>query len=241
MQRDIDRIFERAARAPHRVNQSVLDRITTSVHSSLAPVQPLPATRTLTLRLLLLCAAVALGGAARLGFFGFQALGLAEGVTILSVLVALACLAARECVSWWIPASRHYLGPGPLVALACVALLCTFGLFLRDYHAERFFSAGIVCLSVGVLHAIPAACLASWLLRRGFLVDVVSGGAIAGALGGIGGVAMLELHCPNLEAPHVLLWHAGVVPLSAMAGALVGWAIDARRSHILDRRGNRSG
>jgi hypothetical protein len=33
---------------------------------------------------------------------------------------------------------------------------------------------------------------------------------------------MLELHCPNFQALHILIWHVAVVPMSAAAGALLG-------------------
>jgi hypothetical protein len=36
---------------------------------------------------------------------------------------------------------------------------------------------------------------------------------------------MLELHCQNFQAAHVLVWHIAVVPLSGAAGALVAWAL----------------
>jgi hypothetical protein len=33
---------------------------------------------------------------------------------------------------------------------------------------------------------------------------------------------MLELHCPNLQAAHILVWHTAVVPVSAALGTLLG-------------------
>ena len=228
--REINRILDRAASVPDRVEPAVLDRIAKSIQSSLVPVQPLPGTGVLALRVLLVCAAIACVGAARLGFSGFRALGLLERVTIFPALVALMCLAARELVSYWIPASRHYLTPAVLVALASATLLALFGSMFHDYHVEHFLSAGVVCLSLGVAHAIPAACVAAGFLRRGLLSEVLSGTAMAGAFGGLGGVALLELHCANLEAPHILLWHVAVVPVSALLGALVGWIINARQT-----------
>ena len=228
---EIDRALETAARLahgssglPHNVPPAVLDRIVTSIHSSLHPVRPAPGTSALVAGLLLLCAAVALAGAARSGFFGFLALDVAERVIVLSTLTLLAGIAARELVGQWIPGSRHYLAPGWLVALVSATLLCVFASLFDDYHATRFVSAGLICLSVGVLHALPAACLAAWFLRRGLAVEPVSAGAIAGTFGGLSGVTLLELHCANLEAPHVLFWHVAVVPVSAALGALVGWA-----------------
>jgi hypothetical protein len=226
--REIDKVFENAARLTQGVRPAVLERIAASVHASLHPVRPAPRTWVLIAGLLLLGAAVALAGAARSGFSGFQALGLGERVIILSMLAMLAWIAARELVSHWTPGSRRYLAPGALVALISATLLFVFAFLFDDYHTARFFSGGVICLSVGVLHAIPAACLAAWLLRRGFAVEAVAAGAIAGTFGGLSGVTMLELHCPNLEAPHVLFWHVAVVPVSAALGALVGWAVNAR-------------
>jgi hypothetical protein len=55
----------------------------------------------------------------------------------------------------------------------------------------------------------------------------------AGTLAGLAGVGMLELHCPNFQATHILVWHTAVVPVSAALGALLGWTIRFRaRSHI---------
>jgi hypothetical protein len=41
-------------------------------------------------------------------------------------------------------------------------------------------------------------------------------------LAGLAGLAVLELHCANFEALHVLVWHTLVVPVSAGFGALIG-------------------
>jgi hypothetical protein len=227
MDRDIDRALESAARLPNRVPPAVLDRIEASIQSSLHPVRPTPSTSVLTAGMLLLCAAVALAGATRFGFFGFQALSVTARVIILSILALLTGIAARELVSHWTPGSRHYLTPRWLVAWVCATLLGVFALLFSDYHATHFISAGLICLTVGLLHAAPAAGLAAWFLRRGLAVEPVAAGAIAGTFGGLSGVTMLELHCANLEAPHVLFWHVAVVPVSAALGALAGWAIRA--------------
>jgi hypothetical protein len=228
--REVDEALARATRHSRSADPAVLDRITAAIHSSLQPVRPLRGRRALTGTLILICTAVSFAGAARLGFFGVQALGPVQRMVILPVLAALAWLTASELVSHWIPGSRHHLTPQALVALATGIVVSVFGLLFHDYQAQHFISAGIVCLCAGVLQAIPVAGLAAWLLRRGFAVDLISAGAIAGTLGGISGVAMLELHCPNLEAPHVLVWHSAVVPVSATVGALVGWSIQAWKS-----------
>jgi hypothetical protein len=60
--------------------------------------------------------------------------------------------------------------------------------------------------------------------QTGFAVNPVSAGFVAGAVGSLTGVTFLELHCPLFEAPHLLVWHTAVVPVSAMTGAALGWA-----------------
>ena len=226
---EVDRALERLAPTGRAVRPVVLERIATAIKGSLHPVRPLPGPWLLTVALLILGAAVAFAGAARAGLTGLDA----RRLIVLLLLVVLAGAVARDLVSRWIPGSRHYLAPGALVVLVCAALLLAFGVLFDDYRSERFLSSGIVCLSIGVAHAIPAAGLAAWLLRRGLALRPAAAGALAGTLGGLSGVAMLELHCPNLEAPHLLVWHVAVVPVSAGLGALVGWVL-ALRARRLD-------
>jgi len=87
-----------------------------------------------------------------------------------------------------------------------------------------------VCLTAGLLHAIPAALASRLILRRGFAVNAVAAGLVSGTLAGLAGVTMLELHCANLEALHVMLWHTAVIPVSGAAGALLGRLSRSRES-----------
>src|SRR5208337_572621 len=99
------------------------------------------------------------------------------------------------------------------------ALVAVFAALFHDYRTVDFVHQGIVCLAAGLILAIPAG-LASWLvLRRGFAVNSVAAGLVAGALAGLAGVTMLELHCQNFEALHVMLWHTAVIPVSGAVGA----------------------
>jgi hypothetical protein len=68
------------------------------------------------------------------------------------------------------------------------------------------------------------------VLRRGFAVDPRAAGLAAGSLAGLAGVAMLELHCANFEAPHVMLWHTAVIWVAA-AAATIGAQLLHRRIH----------
>lgn len=220
----IDEILKQGAEAPSDVDPALLDRVGKSIESSLRPVRPLPPGWVLTCGLFLTCFTVAVAGAGRLGLAGVQTMNVLERAMIFPVLGILIWLAATACVSKMIPGSRHRVAPGVLLGGTCVALLAIFAVLFHDYRTENFVHQGIACLTAGVLFAIPAGILSWLLLRRGFAVNPIAAGLVAGTLAGLAGVTMLELHCPNFEAPHVMLWHTAVIPVSAVGGALLAWA-----------------
>lgn len=226
----IDDAFNRAVRAPDQLDPASLQRVADSIRSSLRPVRPLPSTWLLASGLVLICAAVAVAAAAAAGLHGVEKMSGWERALIFSTLGLLAWLGATEFANAMIPGSRRRISAGVLLAVSCVTLLAAFSLLFHDYRVERFVSAGIACLMTGLLYAIPAGLLSWLLLRRGVSLNSVSAGFVAGTLAGLAGVGMLELHCPNFEAAHVLVWHTAVVPLSAALGALVGWALRFRKT-----------
>lgn len=222
--REIDEILKQAARAPHGVDAGLLERVAGSIGPSFGPVRPRPPAWVLAGALTLICAAVGLAGAARAGLHGIQKLSGLERSLIFPVLGIFIWLAATACVSETIPGSRRRVAPGVLLGAGCVALLGVFAVLFHDYRTEHFVRQGIACLTAGLLHAIPAG-IASWLLlRRGFAVNATGAGLVAGTLAGLAGVTMLELHCPNFEAPHVMLWHTAVIPISGGVGAMLARA-----------------
>jgi hypothetical protein len=226
--REIDEALERIAQTPHELESALLGRIADSIKSSLRPVRPLPPTWILACGLALVCVAVALAGAARAGFYGIEKMSLLQRALIFPILGLLVWVAGTVFVNEMIPGSRRRLSPGGLLGMASVVLVGVFALLFRDYRTEHFISAGIVCLLTGLLHAIPAALLSWLVLRRGFVVNPISAGLVAGTFAGLAGVGVLELHCANFEVTHILVWHTAVVPLSGAAGVLVAWALRFR-------------
>jgi hypothetical protein len=227
---DVDKVLQKTSRAASQVDPALLSGIADSINSSLRPVRPLPPTWILTGELAVICAAVAMTAAARTGFYGVEKLGLWERVLIFSTLAILVWMTGKEFVRQLIPGSRQPLSVGSILTIGSAALLGVFAMVFRDYRTDHFISAGIACLLTGLLLAFPAACMSGLLLRRGFAVNPVAAGLGGGALAGLCGVTMLELHCPNFQALHVLVWHTAVLPGSAAAGALVGWALYRRSS-----------
>jgi hypothetical protein len=220
--REIDEILKQAAEAPHSLDPALLDRIAGSIGSPLRPVSPLPPAWVLASGLILICASIALAGAARAGIYGIPKLSVLERALIFPALGIFIWVAATACVAEFIPGSRRRVAPGVLLGAGSLALVAVFAVLFHDYRIDRFVSQGVVCLAAGLFHAIPAA-FASWLLlRRGFAVNSVAAGLVMGILAALAGVTMLELHCPNLQAFHVIVWHTAVIPVSGAAGALPG-------------------
>lgn len=232
--RDIDREMDdvlNAARIPDGPAPQTLERIAVRLRTSMRPVRPLPPAWLLIAVLLLVCAAVALLGAARGGFFGFEKMTAFQGVLVFAALGLFAWAAASESVLAVIPGSRRRFSTAAMLCFGCGALLAVFAAAFREREVTHFFAAGVVCLAIGLLHALPAGLLGWLVLRRGFAVQPVSAGLATGTLAGLAGVGMLELHCPNFQAAHALVWHTAVIPLSAALGALIaGIGSRARRA-----------
>lgn len=223
-QRDINDVLKRAAGAAPEVDSGLLDRVARSIGAELRPVRPLPPVWVLVTALAAACLGVAFAGGAVLGLHGIQAMSLTDMALIFPALGILIWLAAAVSVGEMIPGSRHRMSPAVLLAGGCLAITVVFALLFHNYRVERFVPQGLACLTAGLLLAIPMACAGWLILHRGFAVDSPAAGIAQGTLAGLAGLGMLELHCPNFEAPHVMVWHTGVLLLSGAAGALLVWA-----------------
>jgi hypothetical protein len=221
---EIDRILERG---PHEVDAALLSRVTASIGASLRPVRPMPSAWVLVGGLLSISVVVALVYARQLGMYGLHKLSGAEAGAIFSVLGIFACLAAMMSVGEMTPGGRR-MNPAMLLVVVMVGWVFLTAVLFRDYDMGAFVRQGYPCLRAGLITAIPTGVGAWLVLRRGFAVNPVSAGLAAGTFAGLAGLVMLELHCPNFRAPHVMVWHTAVIPVSGLMGALA--ALSFRRS-----------
>ena len=218
--RELDRLLHDAT-PPPGPRAEVVEAIAGSIAGSMRPARPLPAPFVLAAELVLICAATGFAGAAPLGLFGMTKMTLPERCGVLGALAILTLLVAPELVRTMIPGSRRRMSSGMLLATVALSMEAVLFACFRDFHTSRFFHAGIVCLSLGTLTALVTGLFAWVVLRRGFAVDQNAAGLVGGTLAGIAGVTMLELHCPNFQTAHLLVWHVGVLLLSAGLGMLV--------------------
>jgi hypothetical protein len=227
--REIDNILKRAAEALPQVHPAVVDRAAAAVASRAGAVRPVPPPWVWKCGLFLIWVLVAAGGGIALGLHGIAKMSALESVTIFAELGILTWLAVGACVTEITPGSRRIVAPWILGLAGCAALAAVFALLFSDYAMERFVAHGMTCLTAGLLFAVPVWIAAAWMLHRGFPVNPAASGTAKGILAGLAGVAMLELHCGNLEAPHVMVWHTGVLIISVAAGAVLGATVGRPR------------
>lgn len=231
--KDVDDVLQQAAATIPPVDPALLDRISGSIGPTLSPVRPLQPPWLLVTALVIVCIGVASLGGTLLGLHGIHKMSAAEIALIFPVLGVLIWLAAAVSVKQVIPGSRHLMTPLASVAIGCAALIAVFALLFQDWRSERFISQGVACLSAGLMLGIPAAFLSWLVLRRGFATNPLVAGFAQGALAGLAGVSMLELHCQNFETLHVMVWHTAVLPLAGAAGALLVWTSRSQTKNLL--------
>jgi hypothetical protein len=227
MPENLDRIFADSG-AGHQVDPKLLGLISGRILPGLRPVRPLAPAKAMVTGLLLLCAAVGIAGAAIFGMYGIHKLSGEESASIFAVVSLFAWLAASQSAAEMVPGSLRIVNPRVLVCAGCVALVAVFASLFGGYAMDGFVQKGVPCLRGGLLFAAPAGTGTWLILRRGFAVDATAAGLAAGTLAGLAGVTMLELHCPNLRAIHIIAWHVAVIPVSAVAGALLARALTSR-------------
>jgi hypothetical protein len=236
---DIDAIL---AENPREVDPAVLKCISSSIGKSLQPVRPIAPVWMLASVLFLISAGIAVVSGLSLGMYGFHKLNGTERGALFPALAIFTWLAALLSVAEMTPGGFRWknpilvrpvmTNPARLLLIIMAAWIAVDAILFQDYQMVSFVPDGIPCLRAGLVVAIPTG-FASWLvLRRGFAVNATGSGLAAGTLAGLAGLSMLELHCANLHAMHVMVWHTAVIPLSAVMGALLAKSIVHRASAI---------
>jgi len=162
-------------------------------------------------------------GAYRMGAFAISVMTPLQTAAILAGLAASASLLAYSLVHQMVPGSRHRISPEFVPAGVMVLLLLAITGLFQFQHDPRFWARSWACFSAGTPYALFATVPFWLLLRRGAILSPRMTGAAAGLLAGLVGTSVLEIHCPNLDAWHILLGHLGVSVLGAIAGLAIGY------------------
>jgi hypothetical protein len=224
---EMDELFDNMRQPGNdEAGAQVMDAIRANVLSDTKAVRPLPANSVLAAVFFLIVAGVALLGGVIAKPHGFVLMSLAAKVGIFGALTVVIAFAALMTARSMRPGSGS-LHAGLLTAAALILLEIVFFSVFQSYDVSGFIPAGLVCLGLGLAYAVPTAAMAWLVIRRGYVVDPAKAGLLIGMAGGLGGLGMLEFHCPLLTVPHAALWHVAVVVVSLFGGWMFGvWRLN---------------
>jgi hypothetical protein len=152
--------------SPQALRPGVSDRVHSSIPATIARIRPLAPAALWIILFLLLFAGIGVGAAARFGIYGWPVLSMAPRKLIFSALLAVSVWAAFATAHQMLPGSRT-TPSGVLLLLTLLSMEIVFFLVFDDYSLGQFFRAGLRCLGLGMLTAVPAGIVVWLLVRRG--------------------------------------------------------------------------
>ena len=215
---------------------TTLRQIANGMAASLRPVRPVaPARYFLGAFVGIIVSIVALS-VYRMGAFAVAAMTLLQTVTILSAMAISTGLLAYSLVHQMVPGSRHRIPPRLLPVAITISLTIGITVLFQFQYERNFWGNAWACIRAG----IPIGALAAvpfWLmLRRGAILSPSMTGAATGLLAGLVATSVLEMHCPNLDAWHILVSHLGVAILCALDGLVIGLAADVKGAPLTSHK-----
>ncbi len=207
-------------------SESRLEAIHGSVLQDLKPVRPLAPPGILLAAFAINFAALATVGSIQLHAYGWRVLDPLQKTVVFTSLALGASALAVSMVRQMRPGARHFVSPALLPIAVLMLQVAGMAAMFHVREEFAFVSRGLFCLNSGLKYAIPGGLLSWFILRRGEALAPKLMGATAGGFAGIIGVTVLEVHCPNLGLYHILVWHAGVLLLSALGGVALGAAVE---------------
>jgi hypothetical protein len=203
-----------------------LRQIAEGIATNLRPVRPVASARYLFGIFIVIFVSLVVLGVYLIGAFALAVMTPLQAAAILSALAISTGLLAYSLVNQMVPGTRHRISPRVLPFVITISLMIAIAVLFRFSHERNFWLNSWACvragIPIGVLAAVPF-----WLvLRRGAVLSPRITGAAAGLLAGLAGTTALEIHCPNLDAWHILLSHLGVAILCALAGLVVGLIVE---------------
>jgi hypothetical protein len=218
--------------ADAQMDSSQIDRLQKMIVNDLRPVRPLHPSWVFLLAFALIFVGLGSLGVLYLGTYGWFVLMPGQRIAVFSTLGASAGLLAFSLVRQMVPGQKSLLRPGLLPAALFVLLCLVVASVFQVRTDPHFLRAGEACLKAGVPYAIPAAFVFWLILRRGEILSPRVAGGITGMLAGLVSTTVLEVHCPNLDVWHILVWHVGIALLGMIVGLLVATVGRAIRHRV---------
>jgi hypothetical protein len=205
---------------------ATLRQIVEGIATNLRPVRPVAPARYFFGAFVGIFACIVVLGVYRMGACAVAVMTPLQTLAMLSALAISAGLLAYSLVLQMVPGSRHTIPPRFLPVGITIALTIAVVVLFQIQHERNFWGNGWACIRAGIPLGVLAAVPFWLVLRRGAVLSPSMTGAATGLLAGLVGTSVLEIHCPNLDAWHVLVSHLGVAMLCALAGLVTGLCVE---------------
>jgi hypothetical protein len=205
-----------------------LRRIEASIATDLRPVRPIARKGYLLVGLVAIFMAIVALAVSRLGALAITVMTPVQTSMILGALAISAGLLANSLVNQIVPGSRHRISPRLLPIGISIFLTIVVAVLFPFQHEQNFWANCWTCLRAGTPIGVLAAVPLWFALRRGAILSPSMTGAATGTLAGLVGATVLEIHCPNLDAWHILVAHLGAAAIGATTGLLIGTAVGGK-------------
>jgi hypothetical protein len=186
------------------------------------PVRPIAAKPYLLAALIAIFVCVVALGVYRIGAFALAAMSPLQAIVIFGALAISAGLLGYSLVNQMVPGSLHRIPPAVLPLAIIVSLAMAILLLFQFQHERNFWAKSWWCIRAGTPIGALAAVPLWFVLRRGAVLSPSMTGLASGLFAGLVGTTALEIHCPILDASHILISHLGVAALGAMTGLVFG-------------------
>jgi len=206
------------------MNASQIERLQKMIIEDLRPVRRLLPSWVFLLAFLLVFAALSYAGVLYLRPYDWFVLMPGQKIAVFSTLAASAGLLAFSLVRQMVPGQKSLFRPELLPVGLFVLLSLVVASVFQVRTDPHFLRSGEACLKAGIPYAIPAAVVFWLILRRGAILSPRVSGATSGMLAGLVSTTVLEVHCPNQNLWHILVWHVGFALFGLVAGLLVAIA-----------------
>jgi hypothetical protein len=226
------------------LSPATMRQIAAGLIAELRPVPPVVPARYFFGGLVGIFACIVALAVYRMGAFAIAVMTPLQIIVILGALAISTGLLADSLVHQMVPGSRHRFSPGPLLVGITIALAMAMAVLFQFHHEQHFWGSAWACIRAGIPIGVLAAVPFWLLLRRGAILSPTMAGAATGLFAGLVGMSVLEIHCPNLDAWHILISHLGVATLCGVAGLVIGRiagerpkSFEGARSQILSNEG----
>jgi hypothetical protein len=217
------------------LSPAALRKIAESLADNLRPVRPLAPARYFVGAFVGIFVSIVALSVYRLGAFAIAVMTPLQTTAILSTLAIGIGLVVYSLVNQMVPGSRHRIPPAPLAVGITILVTMVMAVLFQVQQEENFWGNAWVCIHAGILVGALAAVPFWLVLRRGAILSPRMTGAATGLLAGLAGTSMLEMHCPNLDAWHILVSHLGVLIPCALAGLAIGLTAEIRGRRSIHR------